>query len=241
MKWAGVGMALLWPALGEAGEEAPPVWRVRTEVQMISLPVAEGARLAPQFGRPAEFAVAYARVQGMLQSGQATLLGWPVTEGRAGVQALTASHVEVRYPTEFRPPDRSSLFSVESGSDPVFPIQSLPPAGTNAPTSFETREAGPNLQVDASVNAKTGGIELSLLVQYVRLTELQPAVGARPENPGGVKIEQPRFIHWSVKTSLTMPSGGGLLLSTFLEDGPRPRMVFFLLHAASHRYSAILP
>src|SRR3954470_17577152 len=78
----------------------PPPWNVHVEVQMISLPMAAGARLATDLRRPDTFTAAEERLAALLATGEAKLLGWPMVEPTTGTRAISEAIAEIRYETQ---------------------------------------------------------------------------------------------------------------------------------------------
>jgi len=208
----------------------PPPWNVHVEVQMISLPMAEGARLATDLRRPDTFTAAEERLAALLATGEAKLLGWPTVETTTGTRATSESIAEIQYEGPinmggcFTPPDWR-------------PPPNIHDPRPTVPTFFETKNTGATLQVGASIGGPRHDIDLSLSARLVRFKAMQPPIGART----GGRYTRPEFSTMDVRTDLTLPNGGGMLLGIFVEKQAEPRMVFFILHAAALPQPAPIP
>lgn len=213
---------------GFAGAEEPMPWRVRVDVEMVSLPMKEGVRLLPQLRRAETYDQALARIQKLVATGEAELLGWPTVESQSGGKGRTESLYEVRYGEAYEQPQ------IPGAAIPrPLTVADTIPRPFDVPTAFTGRNTGPALECKAFVEPATGKIELALLAQHLRLVAMEPAIGARAQRPAGDQILQPRISDFRTQTSLTVQNGARVLLDTFNLEAPTPRLVFFLLHVSA--------
>ncbi len=232
-------MLLITLALLCAGcrAEAEPRWIVKAEVQMVALPVPHAVALLPQLRDAATFPATEARLQEMLAGGEAELLGWPRAEGfgrqsphpgdKLPAIAEAAASEEVRYPSEFEPPQ------VPGGNQSLPPgwviLTSSPPQAIHAPTALDTRATGPLLQLRGAIDPQQS-LHLTVIANLVWLAAMEPAIGARADRVDCPSIEQPRFRSLRTEATLQVRHETRQLLGVFLERRTLPRMILFLLH-----------
>lgn len=226
----------LWSAvLASRDAVPPPRWEVRVDLQIVAVPTGAALALVPELRRADRFEAANARVQSMLVSGEASLLGWPMLRGWSDTSTETHSIEEVRSTFSFEPPQ------IPGDVSDLSTLPLIVPPGLVVPTAIDTRNVGSKLSVEYHVDATGRNLDLLLEGNYSRLQAMEPAVGARSERLGARYFSQPRFGLHRIETALTLPNGRGTLLSVFVEDRPRPRTVLFLLHAIARRHPALLP
>ena len=228
-------LSILCAILLTAGAHAQE-WEIRVDLQMVALPMAQALLVVPQLRNAETFAAAEARVAAMLASGEAELLGWPFVQMKSGDRARSGSIDEVRYPTDYDPPMLPSGIGNGLGAirTPFYYIVN-PPERYITPTAFETRNAGPALEVAASVRADGRSIDLEIAPQFVRLEAGEHTIGTRAEYPGDHYQQQPRFTTQRTEAAFTLPNDGRRLLSTFVLREPQPRLLLFLVHAVATR------
>jgi hypothetical protein len=217
------------PAVTRA-DETESSWNVRAELRMIAVPQRYAFRLTSELRRAETFATGEARVNALIASGGAEILGWPTLQCPNGYASTSESVEHVLYPTEFE------LLGIPG--DFAFPTQdlilmSLRHRRFDVPTGFETRDCGPVLRIDPVVEP-SGRIRLTVDARFTQLDSMEPGIGTRSDRLGDHLIYQPRFREFHVHTSLTVANGGGLLLDTFADER-RARTVLFLLYASARR------
>lgn len=231
-----VALLMFTLRLSGRGEDAPP-WTVRVELQIVSVPMAHALQLVPRLRRPETFSAAEARVQQLLVGGQAALLGWPILRTVSGERAATFSVDEVIMSDEYGPPGPPHLFL--HGPDPPTIFSIFYPKHT-PPLATSTRTFGPELQVEAEIEPKTGVIDLKIgpVIDMItplltRLDALEPCIGARHQETSDRAQALPRSSKFTKQTSLSLPNDGRVLLGTSVEPQSPPRVVLFLLHAVA--------
>ncbi|HEV7401742.1 MAG TPA: hypothetical protein VGO11_02405 [Chthoniobacteraceae bacterium] len=223
------GLLLLAFALPAHGAE-PPEWTVRVELQMVALPMAEALQLVPRLRRPETFPAAEARVQALLAGGQAELLGWPIVQAVSGQKAVSESIEELRVGVEYGPPELPHIFLRPPDPPTLFSIfypKHTPPLGV------VSWNFGPLLEVEATVDAKTGIIDLSIAPCLKRVEALEPCIGARHQATSDRAQAMPRSSTVKKQTNLSLLNDGRVLLGTSVEQQLQPRVVLFLLHAVA--------
>jgi len=206
-----------------------PSASVRVDVQMVSVSTAVALQLVPALADEKTAEKAFAEVQEMLARGDATLLAWPVLWVRSGARAFSESIEEFRYPVPFNPPpDPSRSFKIASVPQEVYPSW-----GEAVPTSFETRNIGAVLEVQSTVIAEGGTIDLALDAQFGRPVRGRQYVLQR--SPLGIQglMERPEFAESKVTTLLRLRSGLPHLLSVFVMANPEPHLELFIVRATA--------
>ena len=94
---------------------------------MIVLPQKAALPLLPAFGEDAKIKEAFATLQQMVGRGEAKMLGNLVVRGEAGEKLSSKSVEEVRYGTEFDPPQLPAEIPKENAVEalknwPLFPV-----------------------------------------------------------------------------------------------------------------------
>ena len=131
-------------ALGE--DSAPASWNITGECEMVTLPQKAALALLPELTDPKRFDSAYATLQGMLADGSAKLVSTLVVKTQSGEKGEASSIQEMRYPTEFDPPQ------VPDGKKAIASGDKDPPTIGITPTAFETRNIGASLELEASTS-----------------------------------------------------------------------------------------
>lgn len=139
---------------------------------------------------PADQAAAYARLEELAKAGKARLLGLTAVSTKSGQRAVTDAFDEVRYPVEFDAAQRA-------GEIPF-------------PVSFETRNAGDTLEVEAVLAANGRTIDLSIARTAVRLGGFQEWRAEATAEP----IARPIFHTAKATTSIQLSSGKPSILAT---------------------------
>ncbi len=232
-----VAAAALAFAISVGAEEPKATgWNVRVEVQMVSVPMAKGLALVPAMLEAQTAESAFADLDKMIVDNAARLLAWPVVWIRDRERGLSEAIEEVRYPTEFNPPQEPTLFAGGLKPDPR-------PWGPDIPTAFETRNIGPTLEVQPAV--KSGGklIELSIVPQMVRFVKFHEF--STPKSPLGIggTMQQPEFLTMKATTTFTVRSGQRTLGGVFVVPEPAPHFELFIVRATAfpHHDSELSP
>ena len=190
---------------------------------MVSVSPAAALSLVPALSDEKTIEEANARLQKMIASDEATLLGWPVLWLQSGVQSVSMTAEECRYPTEFNPPQVSSSF--------VRPSAVRPAWGESVPTTFETRNLGCDLEAQGEVDADGSTISLILAPSFVRLLGFDRF--RNQTSPLGIEGEmsQPRFFRSAARNWIRVRNGRLGLLNVFVVPKPEPHVELFIVRA----------
>lgn len=207
----------------------PSALNVVIEVQMVAVPRTTALPLVADLRNPEKVEAGYAKIQELLATGTAQLIAWPVVTTRPGQRAVAENIQEIRYPNEFEPAATEIHLTDKEGTITKQPNEVRGIEQPVTPTSFETRNIGATLEVEPSINAADGTIELNLVAQHVRLHGTRKTV----IESAAIKtvVEQPDFAANKAQTAVTLKNGQRLLLGVFQTDEPADHLELFLLKA----------
>lgn len=218
--------SLLIASHGFADELRIPIGGdVRIDVQIVSLHQEIALKLIPQLRTKDTASEAYSRVQALLENGEAQLLGWPVVwQSTDGPNTESEAIYEYRYSTKFLPPGPPNPGSVVH---PAFPERLV----QFAPTSFETRNLGATLAVQAVFVHRSGSITVELVPTFSRLLGVDRHLSA--SSLPGVRhvIEQPSIQSLRCFSAISVHDGEPTLLTFMSLTKPEPQIVLFLFRA----------
>lgn len=216
------------PAPLAPGQSAPQA-NIRVELQVVAVPEQVGIPLVAEMKAKGKIEAANDKVQAMLGKGTAKLVGWSIVMTRSGLRAICEAIKEIRYATEYAPPTVGFEQGVSAESEikvePKIDVTSL----AGVPTSFETRNAGVTLEVEAILQPDGKMIDLNLVPQHVRLKGFNKVMIEGAARTGKVIVEQPQFDSNKVTTSLTLQSGQRVLMGVYPTDDPPKHLEFFIL------------
>lgn len=205
-------------------------WNVRVELLMVAMPQEKALALLPDLRDPQKIDAATEKVLSAIEQKQASLMGYPVACGLSGERILSEAIQEIRYPSEFEPPQVSTTTS------PATPIPAA--AGTECqlstldatPNAFETRNTGVTLEVLPEVSPKGDWILLDMVPQRVVLLNME-TITIKGGSGRSIRLQQPRFAQYKTTASLKVRNGARLLLSVNLLPEPEHQIEFFILQA----------
>jgi hypothetical protein len=253
--WIAAG--LLVPAA--TSQAAETIWRTRVELKMIAVKQPAGKPLLLRLMAPATTSAALKELDDLVAKEQAELIDYQfvVIDAKTGVRSpgphpdVLASPVtaagppppdatanawrggsettmEWRYPSAFEPPQEPQTFGVSQPNPEPWRTDNQ-----FAFTSFETRNLLGSLDAEAFVRPGGRVIDLNLAATYVEFERFDFYPGAI--NPWGTAAGnvQPLFRDSHTQTQLHVSSGQPLLLASFIQQEPEPRIVFFILKATA--------
>ena len=216
-------------------EVADAKWNVQVEMQIVALPEDLAVPLVPDFLDEKKIEAAYAKLQMLIASGKAKLVGWPILTTMSGQRAVIESIEEMRFPSEFKQP------GVEVAKPPAGKeaekAEPKPAASTfdATPAAFETRNAGVTLEIEPVVSADGHSISVNLVPQHVRLHTYKKSTLELPRDGTKLVVEQPEFHTSKVTTSLTLQNGERKFLGAYKVADPAGHMEFFILKVGAKR------
>ena len=176
-----------------------------TTEETFSLPIADADQLLHEVSSDA---LRYARLREMLVSGKAKLERLTVLRSKSGQRAVAESFDELRYGSEFRPPEIPR--SLSDGKVEPVPEKPLPEnlvKNGGIPIAFETRNVGDTLELEAVLGPDEMTIDLNLVTQSVRYVGDHADGGLHP-------VKTPIFETSKVTTSVNVSDGQPYFLGT---------------------------
>lgn len=220
-----------------------PVWTVKVEVQMVAVTPLDALELIPELREERSMESAFQKLQRMIANEEAEVLGWPVAVARSGTRSVAETSEEVRYATE---PDLHYLSEARTPVGPSLHLDRLAMRGgrgwgVTTPSAFETRNSGQTLEVEPVVEENGERVALSITAQRLRLVKFHELRGEEAMNGIQGVMVQPEFSCYKFTGSLTVRSGRWMLLSSSVEQQPKPRVILFLLRAVTMRGASEKP
>ncbi|EDY19227.1 hypothetical protein CfE428DRAFT_3404 [Chthoniobacter flavus Ellin428] len=225
-----LGAALLLLTLGlpgRAGNAPAPSdskWTVIAECQMVTLPQKLAWPLLPDLGDDEKIDAAWAKLQQMIEQGQATLVANLSVRGDTEQKMIAEEIREVRYPTEFTPPQIPQEIRLEKNAA----YKDLPITGA-CPTAFETRNVGATLELEPKVSDDGQWIALGIAVQHVRFLRFHKYDIGVVHSGEHQYIEQPFFSTLSDTFALHLHTGQRVLLGLHKIPEDEANMELFFL------------
>lgn len=195
----------------DASQSKPgePRWNLLAECQMVVLPQKVAWAMMPDLNDDDKIETAWTKIQQMIEHGEATLAANLSTRAEPGVKAVAESIEEVRYPTEFTPPQlpESVPKDVKAGEA----LKNWPHVGIT-PTHFETRNVGATLELEATPSTDGQWVAVSVVPQHVRLLRYTKTDAGVLASGVHISVEQPYFSSLKSTLSMHIHSGQRILL-----------------------------
>jgi hypothetical protein len=180
-------------------------WNILVDLQMVALDESKALDLIPDLlsSEPAKVNAAWEKLQAMIKSKEAILLGWPMVRAVDGGRSVSETITEKRYPTEFQDPP-----PIKPGEAPPTPALSEKAITQNAtPTAFETRNLGATLEAEVAVLDDGKRIHLNIVPQRVELLEMEKFPSAITNGKAIVETPQPLFATSKTTEEFTVQNG----------------------------------
>lgn len=220
-------LAVAFP--GAAGAQEPPApkskWTVIAECQMVVMPQKAALSLIPVLSDEKKVEGEWAKVQEMIDRGEATLIANLLVQGEAGKNLVTESVEELRYATEYDPPKLPREMPKENATEFLknWPVAAI------TPTAFETRNLGVTLEVKAEVSADGQWIRAQVVPNHVRLLRFSKFEAGTLPTGKELFVEQPQFSTLKDTLSLVVRSGQRVLVGVHKVPGSENTMELFIL------------
>jgi hypothetical protein len=179
--------------------------------------------LIPDLLDDAKVEAAYAKVQEMIAKGEAQLVANLVGHSKDEGRILAESIEEMRYATEYNPPELP-----ENAPDDPKVLEHWPVTGIT-PTAFETRNIGATIELDAKVEQGGQWISVNTVPQHVRFLRWAKIDAGKLANGERLVIEQPIFHTSKIVSSFMLPNGLHALVSVHKVPDAADSMEFFLI------------
>ena len=210
-----------------SGEEERPRWNITAECQMVTLPQKSALALLPELMDESTIDAGFAKIQQLIETGEAKLVANLVGKAIEGEKVVAASVQEMKYATEFDPLPPSSTSGTEES------LTESESTGVT-PTAFETRHIGATLELVATAHANGTVLTVSLEVIHALLERWRKFVTGRKPNGQEISIAQPQFESLTNRTSFRMRNHARVLLGVHKRtQEPATIELFFLRVSAA--------
>jgi hypothetical protein len=219
------------PATGFKYNHQP---QVRVDVLMVSLPQDKALALLPALRDPERVSDAQAILLRMIGQKEATLIDWPEVTLHSGGRATCETFLEERYPTEFDQPTEAqtlSAFTKKKRTPAEEALRFLRLAGLLIPVTYETRNTGVTLEVEALVAKDNHSVTLQLSSQYIWLGKMSRFETTTADVGKPAFVQQPVFHTRKTSPHLTMRNGERRLIYVGSPMEPGGKMELFILGA----------
>jgi hypothetical protein len=195
---------------------------IRVDVLMVSLPEDKALPLLPALREPAQIQATQTRLLEMIGRKEATLEAWP--------EVITEQRYPIGYedPTAAIAPDGKIDSELTAAQKALIQLRK---SGLAVPTTFETRNTGATLEVEAVVSPDGSSVGLQFAPQLVRLESMRPFEAGVSDKGTKMTIEQPIFSTAKVNTSLSLRDGERRLIYAGKSGEVRGRMDLFIVGA----------
>ncbi|MEA3210783.1 MAG: ral secretion pathway protein [Chthoniobacter sp.] len=201
---------------------------------MVTLPQKTALPLIAQLSDEAQVEGAWVSLQAMIARGEAALVANVVLNGVAGKRLVSESIEEVRYPTQFDPPQVPHEVPKENAAEV---LKNWPIVGIT-PTGFETRNTGASLEVEVTVSDNGEWISAGVVPQHVRLLRfVEYDAGLMPSGER-LSVKQPLFSALKNTLSMHLRAGQPVLIGVHKVPGDEKAMELFILRISVHRTGA---
>jgi hypothetical protein len=216
------------PAVDDANKEASPAI-ITAECQIVTLPQNAALKVLPDLVDDAKVDAGFARLQSMIETGDAELVANLVLKTQDGKEASAQAAEEMRYPTEFDPPVLPQ--QIPKG-DAAAILKNWPIIGFT-PTAFETRELGPRIELKpVSVSPDGRSAEITVTAEDVRFLRWDRFDAGRLPTGDTLFIEQPQFHAITNTSTLRLQNGQRILFGAHKIPGEKGMMELFLLRVS---------
>lgn len=206
-------------------------WNIVAECQMVVVPQKVVWPLIPDLGDDEKFDAAWTKLQQMIEHGEATLIADLSLRGEPETKLVTHSGQELRYASEFTPPQLP--YPLPKGKE-MEVLKHWPLLGPT-PTAFETRNVGAHLELTATVSEDGQWIAAAIDAQHVRLLRMAKIEVGILASGERLSVEQPCFSTLQNRISLQVRSGQRVLIGLHKIPTEEDKMeLFFLWVRAQH-------
>ena len=210
-------------ALVPAGAQEPAGaakarWMVLAECQMVVIPNKRALDVIEELNDPATVEKGWEKLKTQIAAGEAKVVGQMSTKTNAGQKATAESIEELRYPTEFSPPDLPPGILNEPSLEKVQELLKRWPSIGFTPTAFETRNVGPTveLEIDSEDGVNFHAQMVFSHVRFLRFAKYDAGVMASGEH---LTVDQPIFQTCKSQVEVNVRAGERLLLGTHTLPG----------------------
>ncbi|MCE9610894.1 MAG: hypothetical protein K8R23_11930 [Chthoniobacter sp.] len=221
-------LCLLGLLAGSRAEDQP-VWNLVAECQVVVLPQKVALPLLGDLLDETKIEAAYARIQEMIASGKAELVGNQIAKMPSGTRGVSETVEELKYATEFEPPSLP-----QNAPENIQALKEWPLTGIT-PTAFETRNTGVRLEVEATEESAGRQIFATVVCEHVRFLRWTKIDAGRLASGERLSVEQPIFHTAKSTCTLRLRTGQRVLLGVHKISGAADSLELFLLRITATR------
>ena len=210
-------------------------WSLQAECQMLVMPQKLALPLIADLSDDAKIEAAWAAAQQMIARGDATLAANLVLNGEAGKALLSESVEELRYATEFDPPQLPQDVPKEKIAEV---LKNWPVIGIT-PTNFETRNLGAMLELNATVSDDGEWISADVTPQHVRLLRMDKFDAGTMPSGEHLTVEQPQFLALKSTLKMHLRSRQRTLVGVHKLPGDENKMELFILRVTARKTGGV--
>jgi hypothetical protein len=194
------------------------------DVLMLAVPQEKALPLLPKLRDPKTIDATQAALLDLVSRGEATLIDWLEVTAVNSTRAVTENIDEFRYPIEFEQPQIPS-----PNSNPEDMLRWA--WGMIVPTTFETRNLGSTLEVEAKVSKDCTAIQLQFAVQRVELLGMTDYPAGKTIKGDLLSVAQPQFRTFKTSSNIMLRHGERQLVFCGKPLKPGGPMMIFILGA----------
>ena len=177
---------------------------IRTQLEYIVIPTATATKMMYGEKKSANDSELREQLQNLLDEGKASMLDSQMVTAISGNKATTESIREFIYPTEYEPSEIPSEVHID-GTKKIDSAKHEIITAPN-PTSFETRNTGFTLELEATINDGKSTIDLRLAPEIVYHVGEQVWAEFR-DQLRNADIKMPIFYTLRINTGVTVEAG----------------------------------
>jgi len=200
-----------------------PQWNITAECQMIIVPQKVALPLLPDLLDESKIESVFSKLQALIGDGEAELAALLVTKAQDNDKGVAESVEEMRYGTEFDPPQLPPNTPENSAILKDWPIIGV------TPTSFETRNIGTTLEFQAAVKQAGRQLSITAVPQHVRFLRWTKTDAGKLANGEHLHVEQPVFHSMRDTASLLLKNGQRVLRGVHKVPDRADQMELFFL------------
>jgi hypothetical protein len=170
---------------------------------------------------------AYGQLQKMIVDGDAELVAHLVSRAQERERSVSESVEEMRYGTEFDPPQLP-----QNAPENIAVLKDWPLTGIT-PTGFETRNIGATLEIFTEVQSSRNRLLVNVTPQHVRFLRWVKTDAGKLANGEHLYVEQPIFHTMKNTSSLIVKNDQRILLGAHKVPDRPDRIELFLLRVTA--------
>ena len=227
-------VALLVAAITlSSSADEPARWNVTAECQMVVLSQKAALALLPDLNNEAKIGAAFAKIQAMIEKGDAQLVANLLAKSLDGHKATAESIEELKYPTEWDPPQLPDMAQIPK--EKIIEVLKAWPLAGATPTAFETRNVGAMLEGSTAVFGDGKWLDVEITPQHIRFLRWNNyEIGVLP-NGKHIGIDQPHFHTLKNTASVRLRNGQRILLGVHRLPPPDTAFELFLLRVSAEK------